>query len=188
MVVDNSNSTLGYTLLGLIGQAPLSGYDLRKLFSTTPLISYSDSPGAIYPALRRLEARGFVRGHVEEASGRRQRRTYQVTPKGRSAFKRWQTQPIRQPDVIRNLETLMMRFAFMDQFAGKAAALRFLKEFQKELAAYLPTLRQYFKSNRKQMPLSGRLALASGIQGYETLLRWTRTSIATYERAIGGKK
>jgi len=62
MVTTNSNSALAFALLGLIGQEPRSGYDLRKFFSSTPMISFSDSPGAIYPALRRLEQRGLVRG------------------------------------------------------------------------------------------------------------------------------
>ena len=39
----------------------MSGYDLRKIFTTTAMGSFSDSPGAIYPALARLEANGLVR-------------------------------------------------------------------------------------------------------------------------------
>ena len=48
-------SQLGYALLGLIHQQPLSGYDVKKIFASTPMAGFSDSPGAIYPALRRLE-------------------------------------------------------------------------------------------------------------------------------------
>src|SRR5580704_12277438 len=65
--------TLGYALLGLLHQKPASGYDLRKIFSSTSLKSYSDSPGAIYPALGRLEKQGLIRGTVEEVSGLRRR-------------------------------------------------------------------------------------------------------------------
>jgi hypothetical protein len=43
---------LGYALLGLL-MKPSSGYDLRKIFSSTSMKTYSGSPGAIYPALRR---------------------------------------------------------------------------------------------------------------------------------------
>jgi DNA-binding PadR family transcriptional regulator len=53
-------SQLGFALLGLIHQQPMSGYDLRKVFTASALGSYSDSPGAIYPALNRLEAGGLV--------------------------------------------------------------------------------------------------------------------------------
>ena len=64
----NNNSLLGFALLGLIFEQPRSGYDLRKIFTTTAMGSFSDSPGAIYPALARLEANGLVRGTVEESA------------------------------------------------------------------------------------------------------------------------
>jgi DNA-binding PadR family transcriptional regulator len=185
MVKHNHNSTLGFALLGLIWQEPRSGYDLRKFFSSTPMISFSDSPGAIYPALHRLEQGGLVRGHVAEGPGLRRRRIFQLTARGRAEFRRWQTQPVTRDDVVRNLDALMLRFAFMDQFAEKGAALRFLKAFHKELGAYIPSLRKYLKANREYMPHSGRLALESGIQAYEIQLRWTKGAIATYGRAKG---
>jgi len=180
MVKNKSSSTLAFALLGLIWQEPCSGYDLRKFFSSTPMISFSDSPGAIYPALHRLEQRGLVRGHVAEGPGLRRRRIFQLTARGRAEFRRWQTQPVLRDDVVRNLDALMLRFAFMDQFAEKGAALQFLKAFHKELTAYIPSLRKYLKSNREHMPRSGRLALESGIQAYETQLRWTKDAMATY--------
>ena len=51
---------LGYALLGLL-MKPSSGYDLRKIFSSTSMKTYSGSPGAIYPALRRLQEQGRAR-------------------------------------------------------------------------------------------------------------------------------
>jgi DNA-binding PadR family transcriptional regulator len=185
MVTPNRNSALAFALLGLIWQEARSGYDLRQFFSSTPMISFSDSPGAIYPALRRLEQRGLVRGHVAEGSGLRRRRIFELTARGRAEFRQWQTQPVMRNDVVRNLDTLMLRFAFIDQFAQKGAALRFLKAFHKELAAYIPSLRKYLKSNREHMPQSGRLALESGIQAYETKLRWTKAAMRTYRQSKG---
>ena len=188
MVKPNRDSTLAFALLGLIWQEPRSGYDLRKFFSSTPMISFSDSPGAIYPALRRLELRGLVRGHVEERSGLRRRRIFQLTARGRAEFKRWQKQPVMRHDVVRNLDALMLRFAFMDQFAEKGAAFRFLKGLHKELAAYIPSLREYLIANRDYMPQSGRLALESGIQGYEAQLGWTKAAMATYGKTKGERR
>jgi len=185
MVKPNRDSTLAFALLGLIWQEPRSGYDLRKFFSSTPMISFSDSPGAIYPALHRLEQRGLVRGHTAQGAGLRRRRIFELTARGRAEFRRWQTQPVMRNDVVRNLDALMLRFAFMDQSAEKGAALQFLKAFHKELAAYIPSLRKYLKSNRQHMPQSGRLALESGIQAYETQLRWTKDALTTYGQAKG---
>ncbi len=177
-------STLGYALLGLLQHRPFSGYDLRKFFASTPMRSFSDSPGAIYPALRRLEERGFIRGKVESA-GLRQRQMFRPTSAGIVAFKKWQKQELSQEDIVRRADELMLRFAFMDQTAGRDETLRFLKELAAGLAAYTSSLRTYL-SQAEEMPTSGRLALESGIQRYETLLRWARGAITVYRR--GRKK
>ena len=60
-------STLSLAILGLIAQEWQSGYDIRKAFATTPMGHFSSSPGAIYPALKRLE-----KGRLDLWQGRSQ--------------------------------------------------------------------------------------------------------------------
>ncbi|HEY6269803.1 MAG TPA: PadR family transcriptional regulator [Candidatus Acidoferrum sp.] len=177
------NSLLGYALLGLIHQQPRSGYDLRKIFANTPMGTFSDSPGAIYPALQRLEERGFVTSRVHASSGLRRRRLFRPTSSGKRAFRDWQTSAINSDDVIHRADELMLRFGFMDETAGAAQATRFLKALAKELAAYIPTLRKFLKVQGAGMPLSGKLALESGIRGYETLLHWAKSALGIYKRS-----
>jgi DNA-binding PadR family transcriptional regulator len=175
-------SVLGYALLGLLHQQPRSGYDLRKIFANTPMGTFSDSPGAIYPALQRLEKRRFVSSCVYASSGLRRRRLFRPTESGMRAFKSWQTRAISSDDVVHRVDELMLRFSFMDQTAGAARAMRFLNALAKELAAYIPSLRKFLKSQGPRTALSGRLALESGIRSYETLLGWTRSSLGIYKR------
>jgi DNA-binding PadR family transcriptional regulator len=184
MVKKQQDSSLNFAIIGLLWQKPCSGYDLRKFFASTPMISFSDSPGAIYPALQRLDRRGLVRGTIEGKSGRG-RKTFATTAQGRSEFKRWQTKAITRRDIIRNMNALMLRFAFMDQFATKAAIMRFLRDFGRGLEAHLPTLHAFLQTNGKFMPQSGRLAIESAIRAYETQLRWVRTTQASYGQTKG---
>src|SRR6185295_20202168 len=79
-------SDLECALLGLLNQVPRSGYDLRKVFAETPFTHFSDSPGAVYPALRRLEGRGFLKALPGKEGGGRRRRTLRLTPPGVAAF------------------------------------------------------------------------------------------------------
>ena len=74
---------LGYALLGLLHGKPASGYDLRKVFSSTSMKSYSDSPGAIYPALQQLEDEELVTSGT--AGGKR---TYSLTDAGKAELER----------------------------------------------------------------------------------------------------
>ena len=177
-----TTSLLGYALLGLLHHQPFSGYDLRKIFSSSPIGGFSDSPGAIYPALRRLQERGLVRGVVEPSNGLRKRRVFRITPKGSASLKAWQRKAIVRDDIIHCMGELLLRFAFMDRTLGAQRAQAFLREFARELSSYIPTLRQHLDTHESEMPLSGRLALESGIQGYEAQLQWARESIARYER------
>jgi len=68
----------------LLHGQPSSGYDLRNFFSTSSMKTYSDSPGAIYPALQRLEKQGLIRGAVGEGAGLRRRWIFRLTPLGSS--------------------------------------------------------------------------------------------------------
>jgi len=176
------DSLLGYALLGLLHQEPLSGYDLRKIFATTALGSFSDSPGAIYPALRRLEARAWVRGTVQASTSLRQRRVYRPTTAGRTALQAWLARPVTRDDVVRGAGTLMLRFAFIERTLGPQGAAGFLRALARELSEYIPGLKANLAAHGRAMPRSGRLALECGIQEYEVRLRWAQRSAALYAR------
>ncbi len=182
-----NNSLLGFALLGLIQQQPMSGYDLRKIFASTAWGTFSDSPGAIYPALGRLETRGLVRSEVHESAGLRQRRVFRISPKGLAAFKAWLKKPVTHDDVIRRIPDLMVRFAFMDQTLDEERTAKFLSEFAEKMAGYVPSLQEFLGVHKDKMALSSRLALECGIQEYESRLRWARKSMALYQQRKGNK-
>src|ERR1700675_3621423 len=84
-----NSSTLEMALLGLLGQKPQSGYDLRKTFATTAMRHYSDSPGSIYPALRRLESRGLIASASADdgrAPDARRRQEFALTQAGKGTL------------------------------------------------------------------------------------------------------
>jgi len=145
--------------------------------------SFSDSPGAIYPALRRLEKRGLIRSQVQDRAGLRRRRLFRLTAAGQAELKHWASLGISKADIISDLKELMLRFGFMDQVLGRDASAGFLKSLIAELNAYVPTLRAYLDGMGEDVPLSGKFALESGILQYETALQWARKALAAYERA-----
>jgi DNA-binding PadR family transcriptional regulator len=179
---------LGYALMGLLQQKPSSGYDLRKIFAHTPMGTFSDSPGAIYPALHRLEEQGLIGGHVEARGALRKRKVFRLKSTGAEELTRWLAQPVTRADVIRGRRGLMLRFAFSEGAAGAEAAIRLLRSLQTELQAYIPFLREHLKSQQEKMPFSGRLALEGGVMEYEAQLQWTRNALVAYERKKRAEK
>ncbi len=170
-------STLSLAILGLISQRSQTGYDIRKVFLTTPMGHFSSSPGAIYPALRRLEEAGWIRGREGAGAGRRQRVVYELTAGGLDVLKRHLLRPVTPEDITWHMDDLMMRFAFMDPLIGREATLRFLDDFAAEIDAHVIGLRNYLDSTRDIMPPCGRLAMENGIQGYEMNAQWARRAI-----------
>jgi DNA-binding PadR family transcriptional regulator len=173
---------LEFALLGLVHQQPMSGYGLRKVFASSAMGGFSDSPGAIYPALGRLEKRGLVTGTVQETSSLRRRRVFKITPAGLAAFKMWLKKSVTRDDVIRRIGGLMLRFAFMDQALGPERSAPFLMEYAKEVSGYVSELQSYLESHSNKMPTSARLALECGVQEYQTRLKWAKSSLAIYAR------
>jgi DNA-binding PadR family transcriptional regulator len=169
-----SASALEYALLGLLRQNSQSGYDLRKTFATTPMRHFSDSPGSIYPALRRMKARRWVSGSAEDGNARK-RQEFAVTAAGTRALIQWLQQPVTREDVIWRLEQLMLRFAFLDGNVERRVAVKFLEEFERELAAYVRELREHEKVFAPDMQSStGYLAFKSGVDSYQANLIWVR--------------
>lgn len=182
-IVKNVKITLlGYILLGLLQKQSQSGYDLRKLLATTPLMSYSDSPGAIYPALRRLKEQGLIKDEIIKGSGLRIRRICHLTPEGLAVLRKWLTEPVKRLEIVRNVDLLLMKFSLMDRALGPKRSICYLKEAEPLLAEHLTYLKTFLQDEGPDMPLSGRLALDLGVRSYATLLQWTRDAIKTYSK------
>jgi DNA-binding PadR family transcriptional regulator len=99
-------SSLELSILGAVRQTARSGYAIRKALDS--------SPGAIYPALRRLAAGGLL----EEKDG------YHLTAEGRRALKSALERPTIQ-EVRRDPDGVAMRADFL---SGTSASV-FLVEY-----------------------------------------------------------
>src|SRR5690606_29151895 len=141
-----SRTTLEYALIGLIRQFPRSGYELRKVFVETAMAGYSGSPGAIYPALRRLEADGLIEGTERPGGPGRPRREFRLTRAGEEVLQAWLAQPVTRDDVALRLDELMLRFAFLGYADSPGRTLDFLASLEAHLDAFLDELREQLEA------------------------------------------
>jgi len=169
----DAESTLGYALLGLLMQQPQSGYDLRKVFVATPMGIFSDSPGAIYPALGRLERHGWIAAGPAPRGGRR-RRVYTPTSEGRTAFAEWVSQSPTREDVARQWDVVLLRFALMGGVLKPAVVEQLLARLEIVLDEHLAQLEAFHAGPGQEMPLLAQLAFESGIEGVRAQTRWVR--------------
>jgi DNA-binding PadR family transcriptional regulator len=167
---------LRLAILGLVSMEPQSGYDLKKVFETTPMGHFSSSPGAIYPALKGLERLGWIRGQQDKAGSLRPRVVYSITDEGDAVLRAELAKPVTHDDLIWQFDLVMLRFAFIERL-GNAEALRFLAEFQRESEAYVGHLEELRNQLSDELSPCGRLALEHGIQSYRGGAGWAAQAI-----------
>ena len=71
---------------------------LTARLKETALGNYSSSPGAIYPALARLEKQGLIEGREDHTKRLRPRKLYQPSDEGRQVFRAWLLQDVSKDD------------------------------------------------------------------------------------------
>lgn len=171
---------LRLAILGLVDMHPQSGYDIKKVFETTPMGNFSSSPGAIYPALKSLERQGWIRGTPENTESLRPRLVYMITDEGERVLDTELTRPVTHDDMIWHFDLVMLRFAFIEKL-GHTEAIRFLGEFRTEAAAYVRYLDGLREAMREQLTPCGRLALEHGIVSSQANVRWAEDALGELE-------
>jgi len=73
-------------LLGFIEEEPRSGYDLKRAIDERMEHLLEMTAGTVYYTLKRLEAKGWVKGSVTRKGKRPEQRVYRITPAGKAAF------------------------------------------------------------------------------------------------------
>jgi DNA-binding PadR family transcriptional regulator len=177
MADENKISTLTLAILCLVAYEPHSAYGLRKAFSTTPMGHFSASPGAVYPALKRIEASGWIRGSTANANTLRPKRVYEITETGLEVLTGHMRLKVERGDVVWHMDDLLLRFAFMGRLLDRRDVLVFLRQLEAETKAYLLYLRKLGESLGRQIGVCERLALEHGIGSYRMNLNWTRRAI-----------
>ena len=81
--LDLLQGTLDLIVLRLLRGAPANGWDLTQAIQVVSRGVLDVNYGSIYPALRRLEARGLVKGRWATSDNNRRARYYELTTAGR---------------------------------------------------------------------------------------------------------
>jgi len=181
-VTDKGLTTLEYALLGILGMSPMSGYDIHKLFASTPLAHFSSSPGAIYPALRRLERRTLVKAQLDSRTEARPRRVYSLTKAGEAALKAWLHQSVTRQELIRGAGAPILRFGLAEGRLSREQVVAYLEGYRREVKRYLEELEDHQQGLRESGLVHGRLSLEHGIRSYQSQLDWIDHAIAEIKR------
>lgn len=81
--VDLLQGTLDLIVLKLLRAGPANGWELTQSIQVVSKGILDVNYGSLYPALRRLEARGLVKAHWGASENNRRARFYELTISGR---------------------------------------------------------------------------------------------------------
>ena len=161
-------------ILGLLHEAPMHGYELRKRLNLVLGSFRALSYGSLYPCLKSLVERGWITG-VESPtapphalSGKRARIVYQLTAEGKEHFQHIlaSSGPSAWED-----ENFDVRFAFFAQTDAETR-LRILEGRRTRLTERLETVRQSFQRTRERMDEYTLELQRHGLEQVEREVRW----------------
>jgi PadR family transcriptional regulator AphA len=169
-----------FAVLGLLAYAPLSGYDIRRIYAQSLGNFWSESYGAIYPILKRLEAEGLATREVERQAGKPDRNVYTITDLGRDELHRWLALP---PDPIKERVEVLLKL-FHGWEVGPAVMIEHVKRARAEHEALLLRYAQYDEDmKRDNEPPSAYwlMTVSCGQHNSKAYIEWCDETIARLE-------
>ena len=168
------SGVLEYAVLGLLQDAPMHGYELRKRLNGVLGSFRAISYGSLYPCLRSLLQQGLIAedgpgdAGVPALSGRRAKVVYRLTTEGKEHFQQWLDQP--GPEAWED-----DRFGVHLAFFGRTDAevrMRVLQGRRSRLEERLAALRESRARNRERVDGYTIQLQQHGLDQVEREVRW----------------
>lgn len=183
---------LELAVLGVLHEAPMHGYELRKRLNSRLGTFRALSYGTLYPALKTLLSRGWIREVGESAPGsvpvpalpmtplssRRARIVYEITAEGKEHFQELVATP--GPEAWED-GSFDVHFAFFAR-TDAATRLRILEGRRMRLQERMELARQQALRNRERRDQYTLELQRHGLESVEREVRWLTELIDT-ERA-----
>ncbi|NLT55998.1 MAG: PadR family transcriptional regulator [Actinomycetales bacterium] len=178
------SDVLDLAVLGLLHDAPMHGYELRKRLNVLLGAFRALSYGTLYPCLKSLLDRGWIREAGAEAgtapalSGKRAKIVYELTAEGKEHFQSLVSQP--GPDAWED-GTFDVHFAFFAR-TDTAIRLQILEGRRSRLQERLDGVRQTMTRTRERLDDYTLELQRYGLESVEREVRWL-TELIDSERA-----
>ncbi len=178
-------------LLGMLDE-PASGYDLGGEFEASARMFWFAELSQIYPALRRLEARGFLRSSEAASTRGPKRRVYTRTPQGDAALREWLRS---EPEVKSVRLPYVAQLYFLGHLGEAPVSHRFFESLRRELTAQLErfeSIGTYFEDDcsgpdeTSDVEFHHYAALRAGLHVVRARLAWCDEMIAALDRRSPG--
>jgi DNA-binding PadR family transcriptional regulator len=174
---------LEHTILGILTDGPIHGYELRKRLTVILGPFRALSFGSLYPCLHRLTDRGLVTQATDArgsgVTSRRARVIYALTADGKEAFADWVANA--GPDSWED-EAFAARLAFFSR-TDAHVRLRILEGRRARLEERLQELQDSLEHTHRQMDFYAERLQLHSVEGAEREVSWLEELISR-ERGV----
>lgn len=173
---------LEFAVLGLLHEAPMHGYELRKRLNAALGAFRALSYGTLYPTLKGLLDAGLIRQVSEEAAGpvgRRARIVYEITDAGEAHFQDVAGRP--DPQAWED-DTFDVRLAFFARTTTEVR-LRILEGRRSRMEERLAAIQAASAKNRERLDAWTTALQRHGEESAEREVRWLTELIDAERRA-----
>ena len=183
--------SLGHTLLGLLSYAPMTGYELKRVFDQSINHFWNAQMSQIYRELNNMETHGWLRSEIEKQDAKPDKRIYTITEAGNTAFLKWLEKfPAILHEPVRSDFLVRIFFASQLELPDLLYEIkRFLREQQETLSTLGNT--DTVIKNYQQMIKAGtdkaffwQLTLNMGIKHTKTSIEWAEECIKSIEERV----
>lgn len=128
-----------HVLAQIVANGPMTAFEVMASYSRSPVAGLSGSPGAIYPIVKRLRARGLISAEADERSGRKAERLT-GTEAGAVAARAWLAS-VQEADLLPH-DPLRSKISFLG-LLPKVEQMRFLLHAKRAVERKLREVTDY---------------------------------------------
>lgn len=178
-------------LLGLLNYAPMTGYELTKVFNDSLQFFWKAQTSQIYRDLNNLEKDGYLSSSTEEQSGKPDKRIYTITEKGLSYFREWLNDYDFSKE-SKTRESMLMKIFFSAQGDNnklKNSLFDFIqksKEYKQHQLKVIEIMKDYASENEelKVNYIYWRIVHARGLVQADANITWGQMAIDILENGV----
>jgi len=164
-------TNLNYAILGALLEKPLTGYQIRKIFETTAMGQFSESTGSIYPAIKKLQAGGYL---LKTKIQTKDSFLLSPSPSGKEILKSWVSQPLSEKDISKDMDIILLKYVFQESLLTSGQKKKFLSALKELLGDYSNKLEQHYKAASKSMTPHGKQAFRLGLSVFQLQFKWAK--------------
>ncbi len=168
-----SSISFRHSILGLLTQQPMSGYDIKRVLKSLGWLLGNASFGSLYPALHTLLKDGLVIVEVDSRQNKPSRKIYSITKAGRQTLEEWINQPIGPHTSIK---AFVLRLILADNLS-QTGLIAQLYQRRAQVATHRTALEQMVRALDGGTSSSQRLALGYGLSMATAELAWLDSTL-----------